>query len=196
MYVARILYPVEVLGPGKRIGIWFCGCPHGCKGCCNPELWEFQENYATSLSTLMDLIQKISKNHSVDGFTITGGEPFFQGDDLLLLTEHCSMINKDILVYTGYLLEEIPKKYFENIAVLIDGRYREAENECLPLRGSKNQNIHYLKLEFEEKYQIYLNSTENQVQVFNTSNGFLSVGIHRPHFKEDLEQLMKEKGVE
>ena len=45
MYIARILYPVEVLGPGKRIGIWFCGCPRRCEGCSNPELWEFQERY-------------------------------------------------------------------------------------------------------------------------------------------------------
>lgn len=36
MYVARILYPVEVLGPGKRVGIWFSGCPSKCKGCSNP----------------------------------------------------------------------------------------------------------------------------------------------------------------
>lgn len=43
MYIARILYPVEVLGPGKRIGIWFCGCPRRCEGCSNPELWEFQK---------------------------------------------------------------------------------------------------------------------------------------------------------
>lgn len=36
MYIARILYPVEVLGPGKRIGIWFCGCPRRCEGCSQP----------------------------------------------------------------------------------------------------------------------------------------------------------------
>lgn len=36
MYVAGILYPVEVLGPGKRIGIWFSGCLSKCKGCSNP----------------------------------------------------------------------------------------------------------------------------------------------------------------
>lgn len=36
MYVAGILYPVEVFGPGKRIGIWFSGCLSKCKGCSNP----------------------------------------------------------------------------------------------------------------------------------------------------------------
>lgn len=47
MYVARILYPVEVLGPGKRVGICFYGCPRKCKGCSNPRLWNFQERYKT-----------------------------------------------------------------------------------------------------------------------------------------------------
>lgn len=42
MYIARILYPVKVLGPGERIGIWMDGCEHGCIGCSNPELWDIQ----------------------------------------------------------------------------------------------------------------------------------------------------------
>ena len=75
MYVARILYPVEVLGPGKRIGIWFCGCPHKCKGCSNPELWDFQDKYNVSLETVMALVTSIAKDNQVDGFTITGGDP-------------------------------------------------------------------------------------------------------------------------
>ena len=40
IYVARILYPVKVLGPGNRVGIWLAGCDHKCLGCSNPELWE------------------------------------------------------------------------------------------------------------------------------------------------------------
>ena len=68
MYIARILYPIEVLGPGKRIGIWFCGCPHKCKGCSNPELWEFQERYKTSLNTIKELINKIFDFHIVTLF--------------------------------------------------------------------------------------------------------------------------------
>ena len=85
MYVARVLYPVEVLGPGKRVGIWFCGCPRRCKGCSNPELWEFQERYKTTPETVFELIQTIAKEHIIDGFTITGGDPMHQPEDLSIV---------------------------------------------------------------------------------------------------------------
>ena len=39
MNVARVLYPVRVLGPGRRVGLWLCGCQRACPGCSNPELW-------------------------------------------------------------------------------------------------------------------------------------------------------------
>lgn len=78
MYVARILYPVSVLGPGKRIGIWFNGCNHHCLGCSNPELWEPQERYKTTLETIMQLISHVCVAHPVDGFTLTGGDPFIK----------------------------------------------------------------------------------------------------------------------
>ena len=102
MNVARILYPVEALGPGKRIGIWLCGCPHRCDGCSNPELWETDIRYETSIDNILKLINGISEKYHIDGFTITGGDPFFQPESLDVLTEQLIKINDDILIYTGY----------------------------------------------------------------------------------------------
>ena len=82
MYIARILYPVKVLGPGERIGIWMCGCHHGCRGCSNPELWDFDEKYHVTSAPIMDFISKIAESNRIDGFTISGGEPFLQPDAL------------------------------------------------------------------------------------------------------------------
>lgn len=99
MYIARILYPVEVLGPGKRIGIWFAGCHHHCKGCSNPELWEQPEKYRVSADTVMTLVNSIAEQHQVDGFTLTGGDPMEQADELPPLLERLSKISNDILMY-------------------------------------------------------------------------------------------------
>jgi len=187
MYIARILYPVEVLGPGKRIGIWFCGCPHKCKGCSNPELWEKQEKYQISLNNVLKLICEISDNHQVDGFTITGGEPLEQLDDLSCLIDSIKCISDDILVYTGYEFEELSGKDIKNISVLITGRYKESLNDNSLLRGSSNQEIHILSKKHEEKYKRYLSIEVNKIQNFTTRDGVVSVGIHKADFlKEEL----------
>ena len=183
MYVARILYPVKVLGPGERIGIWFCGCPRRCEGCSNPELWNFQDKYKTSPETVLSLIEKISAKNKVDGFTITGGDPIFQAEDLLRLLDGIKKISDDIIVYTGYLKSEVSQEILKNIAVLIDAPYIQARNNNCILRGSDNQTIYILKEKYHATYEKYLLATENQIQNFATNDGYISVGIHRADFK-------------
>lgn len=183
MYIARILYPVEVLGPGKRIGIWFCGCPRRCKGCSNPELWKFQDRYKVDFEVIKQLILEICDNNTVDGFTITGGEPLYQYNDFSQLSNFLSTINNDILVYTGYSINELNDKNLENIAVLIDGEYIEERNNNCVLRGSDNQQIHILNKDLEAKYNVYLSTYSNRIQNFATGDGYISVGIHSKGFK-------------
>jgi anaerobic ribonucleoside-triphosphate reductase activating protein len=104
MLAARILYPVEVLGIGKRVGIWVCGCNHYCHACSNPELWEFDKSKDISVDSLYGIIKTICDNNVVDGFTITGGEPFDQADELMELLLKLKNLSADIIVYTGYTI--------------------------------------------------------------------------------------------
>lgn len=199
MYIARILYPVKVLGPGHRIGIWFCGCDHRCPGCSNPELWEQDKKYRTDAETVMKLVHLISDRNQVDGFTLTGGDPFFQPEALRLLLKELQVISEDILVYTGYNYEEIKDAYadiLDEIAVLIDGRYIEDKNRGSLLRGSDNQKIIILNDNFSERYAEYLNSNASRIQNFSTGDGIISVGIHQPKYESQLLKISKEKGLE
>lgn len=189
MNVARILYPVEVLGPGKRLGIWVCGCRRGCKGCSNPELWVQKPEYEVTVEDIMSLVSRISDLHKIDGFTISGGEPMDQPEGLSQLITQLSAYSKDILIYTGYRIDELKKRedpatniILSRAAVLIDGEYREEENIDVLLRGSSNQKIHILIPEMAEGYEKYLASAHNQIQNFTTLNGVVSVGIHRKGF--------------
>lgn len=195
MYAARILYPVEVLGPGKRVGIWFCGCPRRCRGCSNPELWEFQDRYHTSPQFVYELVLKIAENHTVDGFTLTGGDPLYQAEELQRLVALLKNISDDILVYTGYLLEELNAKQLEGISVLIDGEYLEDRNTNCILRGSDNQRIHILDPAHAEKYHDYLGHATNEIQNFSVSDGVISVGIHKPNFISELNSAVSGKGL-
>jgi anaerobic ribonucleoside-triphosphate reductase activating protein len=202
MNVARILYPIKVLGPGNRIGIWVCGCSRKCPGCSNPELWESQPKYEITIPNLKKLIESIVSEHKIDGFTITGGEPFDQTPDLLALISYLSTINRDILIYTGYKIEDlrkIPNKDTENIlssiAVLIDGAYIEDLNNDTSLRGSDNQRIFILNPKYKVYYENFLKTANNQIQNFTTIDGIISVGIHKKDFaKKIIEQICKHEG--
>ena len=189
MNLARILYPVQVLGPGNRIGLWLCGCNRACKGCSNPELWVQREELEINVQDIASLIRKISDSHKVDGFTISGGEPFLQADELLLLLSYLTPISSDILIYTGYRLEELRELNSKSIngildsaAVIIDGAYVEDLNNDSVLRGSSNQQIHIMNPDYEDTYRQYLANTQNQIQNFTTVDGVVSVGIHRKTF--------------
>ena len=185
MYVARLLYPVKVLGPGNRVGIWFNGCTHFCKGCSNPELWELQDRYKVSLENVIKLIERITEHHKVDGFTITGGDPFEQAEDLEKLVNYLSTITQDIIIYSGYKFDYLNDKHhsiLEKIAVLIDGEYIE--------------NISVLNQSYKDMYDNYLINGENEIQNFTTTDGVISVGIHRRGYEQELNDLMNKMGLE
>lgn len=191
MNVARILYPVQVLGPGKRIGIWVCGCNRKCPGCSNPELWKQKEEYEIQISQLLDLFNHILLSNPIDGFTISGGEPFLQPEELSSLIEEIALISRDILIYTGFTLQELHdlknpfiEKTLSTISVLIDGPYIQEKNNDLFLRGSENQQIHILNPLFHEMYSQYLMVGKNKIQNFMSKEGVISVGIHRRDFSD------------
>lgn len=198
MYVARILYPVQVLGPGNRIGIWFNGCEHGCRNCSNPELWKPDDRYQVKTETVKKLILQVMEMYTVDGFTITGGDPFYQPEALNELLSWLREFPVDILVYTGYEYQEIAEKYSEiltKIDVLIDGKYIEERNAGEILRGSDNQHIYYLNPDMEKIYEEYRRRPGNQIQNFRSKDGVISVGIHLPGYMDDLNAALESKGI-
>lgn len=196
MYIARLLYPVEVLGPGKRIGIWVCGCPHHCDGCANPELWEFREDKKISIDHLLELIKQVVESNQVDGFTITGGEPFYQPEELGILLKELRQWSHDILVFSGYYKEQIEKfSGLENIAVLIDGPYIKERNYGLTLRGSDNQRIYILNEQYQAEYQDYLSREKSKIQNFIDGNSVISVGIHKSDYASKIKTYMERKGL-
>ncbi len=198
VYVARILFPIKVLGPGDRLGIWFAGCNHKCKGCSNPELWVQKKEWKMEISDLLRIIKIISGTRRIDGFTITGGDPFEQPEALNELLCGLKEIADDILVYTGYRYSQIKDRYSEvlkKISVLIDGPYIEERNRGKRLKGSDNQRIIYLDSDIRKKYLAYLKGKHADIQNFSTGDSVISVGIHLPGYSDDLDRKAKEKGL-
>lgn len=178
MQIDRILFPVTTLGPGIRLVVWTIGCPHQCYNCSNPELWESNISKDISIDDLMSVFQKY--RFLVDGITITGGEPFFQSNELYLLLNNLKAIGyKDILVYTGYKYEHV-REYFpniiENIDVLVDGLYVDSLNNNIGYKGSSNQRCIVLNRKLEDKYKDF-DIKKRQRQNFISDDVIVSVGI-------------------
>lgn len=199
MEIDRIYYPVKTLGYGERIGIWTIGCPHKCKECSNPELWESNSRKDISLEAIIEIIKSIDKK--VDGITITGGEPFFQSKELSqLIVKLKELSYDDILVYTGYSYNELKKStdptisyIISNISALIDGKYIDKLNDNKPQRGSSNQNIIILNEEYRYRY-ITKEETRTVQNVFY-KDGLFSIGIPLKNFRDYINNALVDYGV-
>lgn len=62
----------RINGPGNRLVIWVQGCKFNCKGCFNPETHPYTKEHLVDVD---DLIKMINEDTSIDGITISGGEP-------------------------------------------------------------------------------------------------------------------------
>lgn len=157
MKILNITSPDVNNGTGFRVTLWVAGCSHHCRGCHNPESWDY--NQGKSLREVRkDLFDRLDKSY-IQGLTLSGGDPLAQSRKSLLELYFLlrkikkKFPNKDIWIYSGYTHEEILQDKFKKLVlsqcdVLVDGLYRYAlRDTSLPFRGSSNQRIIYLKNE-------------------------------------------------
>ena len=177
--LARIYYPVKTLGPGNRVGIWVNGCQRRCPGCISPELWEYDAGREIEITKITEWIKAIKEPK--DGFTVSGGEPFDQPDGLCELVKELSLINDDILIFTGYTIEELKSMkdsridyIIRNCAALVDGPYVDELNDDKGLRGSSNQRI--ILNRYHEKYA-GSEILEKKIQIVKHDTSFYMFGI-------------------
>jgi anaerobic ribonucleoside-triphosphate reductase activating protein len=98
-----------------------------------------------------EIIQLIPVD-SVDGLTVSGGEPFEQPDELAGLLYDAMTLGLHRLVYSGFTYEELiasnNKSIWNSLLLtdtLIDGPYQQSNPTRSPLTGSGNQRILNLK---------------------------------------------------
>lgn len=164
MLIARIVSPVHSLGPGDRVCLWTQGCKKRCKGCISPELQPYSGNEIDE-DVLAKILIQVARKNNCTGITISGGDPLEQSQALLKLLTLLRNEFDDILVYTGFELQDIQdglvgieaKKCLDYLDVLIDGKYIDELNykDCV-LRGSSNQNIHFITKGLAPIYAEYM----------------------------------------
>ena len=159
-------------GTGVRVTLFVSGCRNHCKGCFQPETWDFSYGELFTDEIKQRIFKGLAKPH-IKGLTVLGGEPFEpenQHELLPLLREIKERFpDKDIWCFTGYRLDDellgdghphtddtVPM--LELIDTLVDGRFvEELKDISLKFRGSSNQRI-LDKGYLEEKLSTYRQS--------------------------------------
>ena len=64
-----------VNGEGVCVSFWAQGCPFKCKGCHNPQTWDFDGGEDLPHDIKGQIVKAISDNNITRNFSILGGEP-------------------------------------------------------------------------------------------------------------------------
>ena len=143
-------------GPGVRVSLFVSGCRHHCKGCFNPETWDFEYGELYTEETQEKILKLLAPGY-IKGFTLLGGEPFEPENqrELVKLLKRIKeeYPGKDVWCYSGYLYDadlaeggsvytEVTEEMLSYIDVLVDGEFvEELKDVSLAFRGSSNQRI-------------------------------------------------------
>ena len=145
-------------GEGIRTTLFVSGCRNRCKGCFQPQTWDFNYGEPFTKETENEIFSTF-QNPFVRGLSVLGGEPMEpenQRDLLPFLREFKERFpQKTIWLYTGNTYEElagitvgsdkrlpITDEILALVDILVDGRYvEELKSIGLRFRGSSNQRV-------------------------------------------------------
>ena len=123
-------------GPGVRTSLFVSGCTHHCKGCFQPETWDFSYGEPFTQDVIDTILHSLEPAY-VAGLTLLGGEPFEPANQpavaelLRQLRARCP--GKNVWAFTGFLLDR---------DLLVDGPFvLEKKDLALRFRGSSNQRL-------------------------------------------------------
>ena len=176
MHVGEVMTADVANGEGMRVSVFVSGCRNHCKGCFQPQTWDF--NYGREYTPEIEqfIIDELSKSY-YDGITILGGDPMEPENQepvlRLLRRIKKELPDKNVWAYTGYVYDRdlvpggkrfvdgVTRELLESIDILIDGRFvEELKNLMLNFRGSGNQRIIKMK-ETLETVKVVLSELNN-----------------------------------
>lgn len=143
-------------GEGVRVTLFVSGCTNRCKGCFQPETWDFDYGQPFTSET-EEFIIKALKPSYINGLTLLGGDPFEPCNQRALLpfVKRVREIypDKTIWAFSGFTYEElktdgshprceVTDELLSLLDILVDGRFvEELKDISLVFRGSSNQRI-------------------------------------------------------
>ena len=142
------------------MALFVSGCRHRCKGCFNPDTWDFAAGEPWTDAAQKKVLAACEPDW-IQGMSLLGGEPFEPVNQralLPLLREFRERFpKKDVWAWTGCIYEkellkdspwrcEVTDEMLSLIDTLVDGPFIEAQKDItLVFRGSANQRVLHLR---------------------------------------------------
>lgn len=200
-------FPVTVLGPGRRIGIWLQGCSIRCKDCVSQDTWAQDPGREMTVAQLLTWCRRVAST-DFSGVTLSGGEPFDQPKALAALLEALrhwratAHLDFDILCYSGYPLATL-QKHHGKLLDKLDALIPEPYVDTLPLthlwRGSSNQTLLPLSARGRQRYAEYVDAAADspgkRMQAMLEGGRVWYVGIPARGDMAALEASCRARGV-
>ncbi|MBS6355126.1 anaerobic ribonucleoside-triphosphate reductase activating protein [Oscillibacter sp.] len=156
MYYGEIKNCDIANGEGVRVTLFVSGCTNRCKGCFQPQTWDFCYGRPFTAETEDYLLSLLSPGY-INGLTLLGGEPFEPENQRALLPflrrVRRMYPGKTIWGFSGFTYEElttdgthprceVTDEMLSLLDVLVDGRFVEdLKDLTLRFRGSSNQRL-------------------------------------------------------
>ena len=164
MNYAGIKYCDIANGLGCRTVLFVSGCRNACKGCFQPQTWDFTYGECFDEQVQQKVLDSLKPEY-IEGMTLLGGEPFEEENQEALLPFMKKVKSlypdKNVWAFTGYIYDKDlilgGRKHTKDtddllslIDVLVDGPSIEEQKDItLKFRGSVNQRILDLKKTME-----------------------------------------------
>lgn len=156
MNYAGIKYCDIANGTGCRTVLFVSGCRNACKGCFQPQTWDFVYGEPFDEKVQKEVLDSLAPDY-ITGITLLGGEPFEPENQKELVPFMRKVVaqypNKNVWAFTGYIYDkdllaggrrhtEDTDELLSMIDVLVDGPFvEELKDITLKFRGSSNQRV-------------------------------------------------------
>lgn len=135
-------------GPGVRVSLFVSGCTLQCKGCFNPESWDFDAGKPFTEETVETIFRYLDEPY-VAGLSILGGDPLEESNipvvtDLARRVKERYGDKRDVWLWTGRIYEkhaELP--LWQWVDTVVDGPFVEKRKVTQKglWYGSDNQRV-------------------------------------------------------
>ena len=156
MNYAGIKYCDIANGTGCRTVLFVSGCRNACKGCFQPQTWDFGYGEPFDEKVQKEVLDSLAPDY-ITGITLLGGEPFEPENQKELVPFMRKVVaqypNKNVWAFTGYIYDKDlvagGRRHTEDTDELLSmidvvgegGGVGGGKDITLKFRGSSNQRV-------------------------------------------------------